>query len=121
MRFRCSSLPPLLGVLVLAGCGGGTGDGNAEQTATETEGKAVVDKTLDKIALVRRAAAKRTAYGRVSGVFCQVADGPCVVTYLLDDAPTCQVWAVRTTNGVLRPMPAGEPYYPADPGARGCD
>jgi hypothetical protein len=113
------SMPALFGVLVVSGCGGGAGGGETQATPDPTP-RIIIDKTMDKIAVVEKAAAKKTAYGHVNGVFCQVKKGPCVVTYVLDGAPTCQMWAVKTMNGALVARPSGRLYYPDDPNARSC-
>jgi hypothetical protein len=63
------SMPTLAAYLVLSGCGGDGGGVETQEGVTDPAPKTVIDTTLDKIALVETAAARKTAYGHVSGVF----------------------------------------------------
>jgi hypothetical protein len=82
----------------------------------------------ERIALVRAAAAKRTANGRVTSVFCQSENSGCVVTYVVEyAAPDCQFWFVANVGGAAvaepdGPLSEGHGTYDEDnPDAIGCD
>ena len=90
-------------------------------------GTAVSDQE-GRIALVRAAAGKQRANGRVTSVFCQSKNSGCVVTFKVEySAPDCQFWVVESVNGVDvakpdGPLSEGQGTYDEDnPDAIGCD
>jgi hypothetical protein len=102
-------------------------DVNIDGTPVIQRGPALSDQE-GRIALVRTAAGKQTANGRVTSVFCQSENSGCVVTFKVEySAPDCQFWVVESVNGVDiakpdGPLSEGHGTYDEDnPDAIGCD
>jgi hypothetical protein len=87
-----------------------------------------VGDQAERIALVRAAADKQTANGRVTSVFCESENNGCVVTYVVEyAAPDCQFWVIENVGGADVAKPDGPlteghgTYDEDDPDTIGCD